>query len=77
MDFREATDQLCTAITHEDVARSLGVSVQSIRQARMNGNSTGQRKPPDNWEDALVTLARNRIGYLERLIVQLESEGEK
>ena len=33
--FREAVDSLCSALTHEDVAKALDVSVQTIRQARM------------------------------------------
>ena len=77
MDFRTATDKLCAPVTHEDVARQLGISVQSVRQARMNGNSNGQRKPPDHWRDALITLTKNRISYFEWLIQQLESDSVK
>jgi hypothetical protein len=77
MGFRAATDILCAPITHEHIARQLGISIQSVRQSRLNANSVGQRKPLDNWEDALITLAKNRIGYLERLITRLETDGEK
>jgi DNA-binding GntR family transcriptional regulator len=77
MDFRGATDKLGAAITHDDIARQLGISVQSIRQARMNGDSLGQRKPPDNWKVAPVALAESRITYFKRLIEQQESERRK
>jgi hypothetical protein len=71
MDFRKATDELCAPVTHEDIARQLGVSVQSVRQARLNGNSRGRRSAPGNWETALVTLAEERIAKYRKLIVEL------
>jgi hypothetical protein len=49
MKFREAVDSLCSALTHEDVAKALGVSVQTIRQARMKEDSKSYREPPNNW----------------------------
>ena len=72
MDFRKATDDLCMAITHDDVARQLGVSVQSIRQARMKSDSRGRRAPPENWEKALALLAENRIAAYRQLIERLQ-----
>jgi len=73
MDFRKATDELCAAITHDDVARELGVSVQSIRQARMSRESNGQRSPPDNWKEAIVKLAEKRIVEYKSLIDKLRT----
>ena len=74
INFREATDRLCAAITHYDVAHKIGVSVQSVRQARMNGNSNGNRPPPSGWEDALVQLAEKRIGESRALIDELRAD---
>jgi hypothetical protein len=75
MDFRQATDELCAAITHDDIARELGVSVQSIRQARMNKETNGQRSPPDNWKEAVAALAEKRIADYESLIERLRTNG--
>jgi hypothetical protein len=71
MKFREAVDALCASCRHEDVAKSLGVSVQTIRQARMQENSKSFREPPQNWERALIWLAENRIAHYRRLIEKL------
>jgi hypothetical protein len=76
MDFRKVTDQLCASITHEDIARQLGVSVQSIRQARMNRKANGRRSPPDNWKEAVVALAEQRIADYKSLIERLRTNGE-
>jgi hypothetical protein len=71
MKFREAVDSLCSALTHEDVANALGVSVQSIRQARMQEDSKSFREPPKNWERALIRLAESRMSYYRRLVKKL------
>jgi hypothetical protein len=71
MNFREAVDTLCSALNHEDVAKALGVSVQSIRQARMKEDSESFREPPKNWERALIRSAENRVSYYRRLIEKL------
>jgi transposase len=76
MDFRRATDELCAAITHDDIAMELGVSVQSIRQARMNRESNGQRSPPDHWKGAVSLLAEKRIAQLRSLIERLRTNGD-
>ena len=71
MKFREAVDALCSALNHEDVAKALGVSVQTIRQARMKEDSKSSRAPPQNWDRALVRLAENRVVYYGKLIDKL------
>jgi len=71
MKFREAVDVLCSSLTHEDVAKALGVSVQTIRQARMKEDSKLFREPPKNWERALIRLAENRVLHYRRLIEKL------
>lgn len=76
MDFRKATDQLCASITHQDVAHALGISVQSIRQARLKDEAMGHRQPPDEWEKAIVALAEKRVAEYRQLIDQLQPNGE-
>jgi hypothetical protein len=71
-EFRKATDELTASDTHEDVAVSLGVSVQSVRQARLEPSSPSYRNPPTGWRPALASLARRRAARLEELADQLE-----
>jgi hypothetical protein len=71
MNFREAVDTVCSALTHDDIAKALGVSVQTIRQARMKVDSKSSRAPPKKWERALIRLAENRVEYYRRLIEKL------
>jgi hypothetical protein len=73
MKFRETVDALCSALTHEDVAKALGVSVQTIRQARMKEDSKSFRGPPKKWERALIRLAENRVAYYRRLIDKVKA----
>jgi hypothetical protein len=60
MDFREATDGLCHAVSHEELARALGVSVATVRQARLRSNAKAHRSPPDNWRATVIKLAEDR-----------------
>jgi len=46
MNFREAIDALCTYLNHQDVAKALGVSVQTVRQAQLKEVSDGFRAAP-------------------------------
>ena len=43
MDFKKATDDLFAGISHEDLARALGVSVAAIRQARLDPKAKAYR----------------------------------
>jgi len=72
MKFREAVDALCSSLNHEDVAKALGASVQTIRQARMQEDSNSFRAPPKNWEKAIIRLAETRGAYYRKLIQQLQ-----
>lgn len=60
MDFKTATDRVASCITHQEIAEAAGVSIQSIRQARMDPRSPGYRHPPAGWEGVLARLARAR-----------------
>jgi hypothetical protein len=73
MTFREATDALCTCLNHEDVAKALGVSLQTVRQARLREGSDGYRAPPRDWKSALIRLAEARASHYRKLAGKLKS----
>ncbi len=64
MDFKTATDRVAGCITHAEIAEACGVSLQSIRQARMDPSSPSYRNPPVGWEGVLARLARERARHL-------------
>jgi hypothetical protein len=68
MTFKEATDGLFGRISHEDLAEALGVSVASIRQARLPETAKAYRHPPPNWEDKIIRLSERRIMHYRQLI---------
>jgi hypothetical protein len=71
MDFRKATDELCARIDHDDIAGALGVSIQTVRQARMAPDVPAHRSPPDQWEKVLIRLAEERLSHYRKLIDRL------
>jgi hypothetical protein len=74
MNFREAVDTLCATIGHDEVAEALGVSVQTVRQARMKEDSSAFRAPPKDWEAAVIRLAEKRVWHYRRLIEQVRGK---
>lgn len=72
MDFKTATDRLTECLSHADLAEAAGVSVQSIRQARMDGTTQGYRQPPERWKDIVARLARQRAKELKKLADDVE-----
>jgi hypothetical protein len=74
MDFREATENLCVPVTHGELAKALGVSVASIRQARLKPDANAHRSPPANWERTLIRLAEQQIYRYERLVKSLADQ---
>ena len=74
MDFQQATDLLFDAITHQDLARELGISLQSIRQARVASASKAHRSPPKSWQQAVAALARRQIRHYQRLLDLLAAD---
>ena len=71
MDFRAATDVLFQKVDHEDLARTLGVSVASVRQARLQSEAKANRLPPIGWESAVLKLAEQRISAYSDLVEKL------
>jgi hypothetical protein len=67
MNFKKATDELLASVTLQDLADALGVSVQSVRQARVEEGSSAHRSPPPEWERGVSRLATKRSERLQRL----------
>jgi hypothetical protein len=74
MDFREATDSLCAKLDHADLANALGVSVQTVRQARLASQSEARRAPPREWEHAIIRLAEKQVWHYRRLIERVRDQ---
>jgi DNA-binding GntR family transcriptional regulator len=72
MNFKEATDGLFNRISHEELAEALGVSVASIRQARLGRDAKAHREPPDGWREAAIRLAEGRVLHYRKLIERLK-----
>lgn len=73
MDFKEATDDLFDKVDHEDLAKALGVSVASIRQARLKAEASARRAPPRDWQETVIRLAEQRIMHYRALIQGLQA----
>jgi hypothetical protein len=71
VEFRIATDLLFQKVDHEDLAKSLGVSVASIRQARLKESARAKRTPPNGWEKAVLKLAEERLAHYDQLVTEL------
>jgi hypothetical protein len=74
MNFREAVDSVCEPLAHSTIAEALGVSLQAVRQARMDENSKAFRAPPKHWRDIIIRLAERRIMHYRQLIEQIRNE---
>ena len=72
MDFKAATDRIAAYVSHTEIAEAAGISVQSIRQARLDPSNPNYRSPPAGWEKVLLRLARERSKHLKTLIEELE-----
>lgn len=77
MDFKKATDALFARLTHEDLAEALGVSVPSIRQARLGVDSAAHRGPPQGWERAVLRLAERQERYFHNLKNRVRGAADK
>ncbi len=76
MNFKQATDVLGDYVTHQRIAAECSVSVQTIRQARLDKENPNHRSPPQTWSRVIVRLARQRAKQLERLVTDLEGGEE-
>lgn len=73
MGFRTATNRLLGKVTLADIAKVAGVEPNTVRRARLDEQSPNYRKPPANWREILIRLARERGGELLELADELES----
>jgi hypothetical protein len=73
MDFKTATDRVAGCISHAEIAEAAGVSVQTIRQARLDPSAPGHRPPPTNWREVLARLALQRSSELATFAGKLTS----
>lgn len=71
MDFKKTTDDLFSAITHGELAQAMGVSVATIRQARLDEVAKAHRSPPAGWEVGALQLAEARARHFARLVARL------
>jgi hypothetical protein len=74
MEFKGATDALFAGVSHEDLARTLGVSVATIRQARLRAGTKAHRSPPEKWEQGVIRLASEQIEHYRSLISDLTAD---
>jgi hypothetical protein len=72
MDFKTATDRVSGCISHAEIAEAAGVSIQSIRQARLDPGTASYRSPPHGWQAILGRLVRARGAELTAFADELE-----
>jgi len=66
-DFRDATDELFAGVSHDRLAEAMGVSVATVRQARLDPAAKAHRNAPEGWRDAVAGLAEMEGYRLLRL----------
>ena len=71
MDFKKSTDDLFAKVSHNDFAKALGVSVASVRQARLPEGAAAHRNPPADWQSVAIKLAEKKAEHFRRLAARL------
>ena len=74
MNFKKATDELFQGVNQSALAKSLGVSLPAIRQARLGEEAKAHRSPPRDWRRAVIRLAEEQVWHYRKLIESLQSE---
>ncbi len=77
MDFAKATDELMKGLTRDEIAKGLGCSLSSVRQAKLEEGSAAYRSPPQGWEGKLAHLAEKEGNRLLRLAKAIERASAK
>ena len=77
MDFGKVTDELMKGLTREEIAKGLGCSLSSVRQAKLEEGNAARRSPPRGWEEALAHLAEKEGNRLLRLAKSLSKPSHK
>jgi hypothetical protein len=73
MDFRKATDELLVVVSHAELAEALGVSIATVRQARLDPAAKASRNAPDGWEAVVRRLAEKKAQHFRKLAERLGS----
>jgi hypothetical protein len=73
MNFKKATDELLASVTLADLAETLGISVQAVRQARAAEGTTAHRPPPEGWERGALKLTLTAIARYQKLARKLRT----
>jgi len=73
MNFKKITDDLFVSVSHDELAEAIGVSVATIRQARLDERAKARRSPPPGWEMGALKLAEARARHFERLAERLRA----
>jgi len=76
-DFRDATNDLFAGISHQALADALGVSVATVRQARLAPSAKAHRSPPEGWDEAVASLAEAHASKLLMLAKALDKARAK
>jgi hypothetical protein len=76
-DFKKATDELLAGISHDRLANVLGVSVATVRQARLDPAAKAHRNAPGGWEGVVADLAEIEAERLLRLSKALNKAAKK
>jgi hypothetical protein len=74
MNFKQATNALLESVTLDDLAQTMGVSVQAVRQARADERTEAFRSPPAGWERATWRLAEAQARHFTQLAKKLSSK---
>jgi hypothetical protein len=74
MNFKKATDELFQGVRQDALAKSLGVSLPAIRQARLSEEAKAHRSPPRDWRRAVIRLAEEQVWHYRKLIETLQNE---
>ena len=75
MDFKKVTDDLFSRIDHEALAMALGVSVASIRQARLRHDARAHRAAPQGWEKIALRMAERQASHFQKLANAIRRDG--
>lgn len=74
LDFKAAFDAL--GVGQDAFAVAMGVSVATIRQARVRADSPAHRSPPARWQQAVQVIAEERAAHYLRLADQMRAQLE-
>jgi len=77
MNFKKATDELFQGVNQSALAKSLGVSLPAIRQARLTEEAKAHRSPPRDWQRAVIRLAEEQVWHYRKLIEALTTDDGK